>query len=98
MCLTCHFIEDDWKQHKRILNFCIVDNHKGKTIGKMVESCLEGWNIKGIFTLMVNNASSNDVAISYLKEATNMWKGIVLGNECVHVRCCAHILSLIVMT
>ena len=41
MCLTCHFIDDDWKLHKRILNFCIVDSYKGKTIGKMVESCLE---------------------------------------------------------
>jgi len=78
------------------LNFCIVDNHKGKTIGKMVESCLEEWNIEGIFTLTVDNASSNDVAISYLKEATNRWKGTVLGNEFVHVRCCAHILNLIV--
>ncbi|KAL0007898.1 hypothetical protein SO802_009400 [Lithocarpus litseifolius] len=68
----------------------------GKTIGKMVESCLEEWNIEGIFTLTVDNTSSNDVAISYLKEATNMWKGTVLGNEFVHVRCCAHILNLIV--
>ena len=85
-----------WKLHKRILNFCIVDNHKGKTIGKMVESCLEEWNIEGVFTLTVDNASSNDIAISYLKEAINMWKGVVLGNEFVHVRCCAHILNLIV--
>ena len=22
MCLTCHFIDDAWKLHKRILNFC----------------------------------------------------------------------------
>ena len=94
--MSCHFIDDDWKLHKRILNFCIVDNHKGKTIGKMVESCLEEWNIERIFTLTVDNVSSNDVAISYLKEATNMWKGTVLGNEFVHVRCCAHILNLIV--
>ena len=96
ICLTCHFIDDDWKLHKRILNLCIVDNHKGKTIGKMVEFCLEEWNIEGIFTLTVDNVSSNDVAISYLKEATNMWKRTVLGNEFVHVRCCAHILNLIV--
>ena len=96
MCLTCHFIDDDWKLHKRILNFCIVDNHKGKTIGKMFESYLEEWNIEGIFTLTVDNVSSNGVTISYLKEATNMWKGTVLGNEFVHVRCCAHILNLIV--
>ena len=31
-----------------------------------------------------------------MKEATNRWKGTVLGNEFVHVRCCAHILNLIV--
>ena len=61
----------------------------------MVESCLEEWNIEGIFTLTVDNTTSNDVAISYLKEATNMWKGAVLGDEFVHVRCCAHILNLI---
>ena len=96
MCLTCHFIDDDWKLHKRILNFCIVDNHKGKIVGKIVESCLEEWNIEGIFTLTVENASSNDLAISYLKEVTNRWKGTILGNEFVHVRCCAHILNLIV--
>jgi hypothetical protein len=29
MCLTYHFIDDDWKLHKRILNFCIVEDHKG---------------------------------------------------------------------
>ncbi|XP_075665547.1 zinc finger BED domain-containing protein RICESLEEPER 2-like [Castanea sativa] len=62
----------------------------------MVESCLEEWNIEGIFTLTVDNTCSNDIAISYLKENTNMWKGTVLGNEFVHVRCCAHILNLIV--
>ena len=94
--MSCHFIDDDWKLHKRILNFCIVDNHKEKTIGKMVESCLEEWNIEGIFILTVDNASSNDVAICYLKEATNRWKCTLLGNEFVHVRCCAHILNLIV--
>ena len=94
--MSCHFIDDDWKLHKRILNFCIVDSYKGKIIGKMVESCLEEWNIEGIFILTVDNASSNDVAICYLKEATNRLKCTLLGNEFVHVRCCAHILNLIV--
>ena len=45
---------------------------------------------------MVDNASLNDVTINYLKEATNMWKCTILGNKFVYVRCCAHILNLIV--
>jgi hypothetical protein len=40
LCLTCHFIDSDWKYQKRILNFCLVSNHKGKTLGKVVEKCL----------------------------------------------------------
>ena len=28
MCLTCHFIDDAWKLHKRILNFCQVEDYR----------------------------------------------------------------------
>ena len=40
MSLTGHFIDDDWKLHKRILNFCQVEDHKGETIGRKIEMCL----------------------------------------------------------
>lgn len=33
MVVTAHFIDDDWKLHKQILNFCSVVNHIGDTIG-----------------------------------------------------------------
>ena len=40
MSLIGHFIDDDWKLHKRILNFCQVEDHKGETIGRKIEMCL----------------------------------------------------------
>ncbi|KAG6694115.1 hypothetical protein I3842_09G034200 [Carya illinoinensis] len=40
MCLTAHFIDDDWKLHKKILSFSLVENHKGDTLGKGIEMCL----------------------------------------------------------
>ena len=40
MSLTCYFINNDWKLHKRILNFCQVEDHKGETIGRKIEMCL----------------------------------------------------------
>ena len=40
MCLTAHFVNSDWKIHKRILSFCLVENHKGETLEKAVEMCL----------------------------------------------------------
>ncbi|KAL4615316.1 hypothetical protein ACB092_07G115000 [Castanea dentata] len=96
MCLKCHFIDDAWKLHKRILNFCQVEDHKGETIGRKIEMSLREWGIDGIFTLTVDNASSNLTTIKFLQRVTKDWNGTVLGNEYMHMRCCAHILNLIV--
>ncbi|XP_024031453.1 zinc finger BED domain-containing protein RICESLEEPER 2-like [Morus notabilis] len=46
--------------------------------------------------MTVDNASSNDSMITYLRRKINGWKGVVLGGEFLHVRCCAHIVNLIV--
>ncbi|XP_075640576.1 zinc finger BED domain-containing protein RICESLEEPER 2-like [Castanea sativa] len=96
MCLTCHFIDDAWKLHKRILNFCQVEDHKGETIGRKIEMSLREWGINGIFTLTVDNASSNLTTIKFLQRVRKDWNGTVLENEFMHMRCCAHILNLIV--
>jgi hypothetical protein len=36
MVITSHFIDSDWNLHKRILNFCLIPNHKGDAIGEMI--------------------------------------------------------------
>ncbi|XP_030958836.1 zinc finger BED domain-containing protein RICESLEEPER 2-like [Quercus lobata] len=95
MSLTGHFIDDDWKLHKRILNFCQVEDHKRETIGRKIELCLREWGISGIFTLTVDNASSNGGTIKFLENVTKDWEGTVLEHEFLHMRCCAHILNLI---
>ena len=54
------------------------------------------WGINGIFTLTVDNASSNGATIKFLENVTKDWEGNVLEHEFLHMRCCAHILNLIV--
>uniref|UniRef100_A0A9I9E9Q8 Zinc finger BED domain-containing protein RICESLEEPER 2-like n=1 Tax=Cucumis melo TaxID=3656 RepID=A0A9I9E9Q8_CUCME len=44
--------------------------------------------------LTVDNTSSNDTAVAYLLKRFN--KGLLFGGKFLHVRCCAHILNLIV--
>ena len=97
MCLTTHFIDDDWNVHKKILNFCPVDSHKGKDLGIAIEKCLLDWEIEKVFTVTVDNASSNDVAIRHLRNAINNWGHSVLDGEFLHMRCMAHILNLVVV-
>ncbi|XP_070031712.1 zinc finger BED domain-containing protein RICESLEEPER 1-like [Nicotiana tomentosiformis] len=40
MCLTAHFIDNDWKLHKRIINFCPISSHKGDDMAAVITNCL----------------------------------------------------------
>ena len=96
MFLTFHWIDNEWKLHKRIINMIQVANHKGEMIGKCIKSCMLSWGIDRILTVTVDNASANDLAIAHIKKISKRWSQTVLGNEHLHVRCCAHILNLVV--
>ena len=54
------------------------------------------WGIDKLFTVTVDNASSNNVTISYLKNVMIDWSFNILSNDHLHVSCCAHIVNLIV--
>jgi hypothetical protein len=43
-----------------------------KTIGQAIESCVMEWGIDKILTITVNNASSNNLTIKYLKRVINV--------------------------
>jgi len=51
-----------------IIIFSAIPNHKGETIGSKVEEILREWGIRNVSTLSVDKASSNDVAVTYLKK------------------------------
>ena len=57
--------------------------------------CLREWGVDGIFTLTVDNATSNGTTIKFLQTITKYWKGTVLEHEFLHMSCCANILNLI---
>ena len=97
MCITAHWIDRDWKLQKRIINFCQISDHKGETNGKELEACINEWGIQKLFTITVDNASSNNTAIEYIKRKFRTKKGaLVLDGEFLHLKCCAHIVNLIV--
>nr|KYP38025.1 Putative AC transposase [Cajanus cajan] len=96
LALTTHFIDNDWKYQKRIISFSIVPNHKGETIGKKVEEVLKEWGLRNVSTITVDNASANDVAVTYLKKRFKNMGGLVMDGQFFHMRCCAHILNLVV--
>ncbi|KZV39550.1 zinc finger BED domain-containing protein RICESLEEPER 2-like [Dorcoceras hygrometricum] len=97
MCLTAHFIDKNWKLQKRIINFCPITSHKGEAISLAIENCLRDWGIDRIFTITVDNASSNDVAINNFRRKMANWDSTILKRDHIHMRCVAHIINLIVV-
>ena len=51
MVVTAHFMDREWKLHKRIINFIKITGHKGEDIGKVLEVCLNQWRIETIFSM-----------------------------------------------
>ncbi|XP_069153735.1 zinc finger BED domain-containing protein RICESLEEPER 2-like [Solanum lycopersicum] len=96
ICLTAHFIDRDWVLHKRILNFCPITSHKGEHLAESISNCLLDWKLDNVFTVTVDNASSNDVAVLELSKKLDMWGTNLMEGKHLHVRCMAHILNLIV--
>ncbi|XP_073041986.1 zinc finger BED domain-containing protein RICESLEEPER 2-like [Primulina eburnea] len=63
------------------------------TDGYLIQ-CL-GNSEKG-FTITLDNAAANDVFVGLLRDHLSLNCSLVNGGEFLHVRCCAHILNLIV--
>ncbi|MBA0845639.1 hypothetical protein Goarm_022424, partial [Gossypium armourianum] len=47
-------------------------------------------------SISVDNASYNDSAVTMLKDSLSFYKRLPLNDKLFHVRCCAHILNLLV--
>ncbi|KAL5815936.1 hypothetical protein ACOSQ3_024314 [Xanthoceras sorbifolium] len=84
--VTAHFINSDWQLQKWILSFTQIGDHRGDSIGRAIENILLEWGIERVFT------------ITYLIRKLNSWHvdETILGGKFLRVRCCAHILNLIV--
>ena len=98
MVITGHWIDSNWKLQKRILNFVhIPPPRRGVEIAAAIFKCAKEWEIDHkIHTISVDNASNNDVAIRLLKDDFSRSKKLLCGGKLFHVRCCAHILNLVV--
>ncbi|XP_031271639.1 zinc finger BED domain-containing protein RICESLEEPER 2-like [Pistacia vera] len=98
MVLTGHWIDDNWKLNKRVLNFVRLPTPKGGVqIADAIYKCLAEWEIEDkVQMISVDNASSNDVAIRVLKQNFTITRQLSCGGKMFHVRCCVHILNLMV--
>ena len=98
ICLIAHFIDEEWVLQKRILSFSYMPSpHSGVAIAEKVSLLLSEWGIeRKIFPITLDNASSNDVFVQVMKNQLSLKNALLSDGKFFHVRCCAHILNIIV--
>ena len=71
--------------------------HNDISLSEKIYNLLCEWGIENkIFSVTLDNASSNDVSVDMLRTQLNIKKALVCQNDLFHLCCCAHILNLIV--
>ena len=96
LCITAHFIDDNWVMQKRIITFTrIEDNHSAQVIFEVIYNQLQIYRIQDkIFTITLDNATNNSGAVSHLK----CYLTLPCEGSFFHMRCMCHIINLIVQS
>ncbi|KAK8957622.1 hypothetical protein KSP39_PZI001216 [Platanthera zijinensis] len=98
LCITVHYIDSDWMLRHSIINFLDLDPpHSGQVIYDAIRESILQWGIqKKVMSITLDNASVNDVAARHLQQSLANSNHLYLRGKVFHVRCCAHILNILV--
>nr|GEU94013.1 hypothetical protein [Tanacetum cinerariifolium] len=96
--LIAHYVDKNWVLQKRIFNFSLFPSpHTGIDLAEKISCLVKSWGIeKKLFTITLDNASANDCCVDLLKNQFRLMKSLVYDGTLFHLKCCAHILNLIV--
>nr|KAJ0224968.1 hypothetical protein LSAT_V11C100025810 [Lactuca sativa] len=97
MAITTHYIDGNWKLQNQIMSFIHVPSpHTADALSQAMMECFLEWNIDNkLSTLTLDNCSTNDVIVEKLL-GTLTTSSLILKGRIFHMRCCAHIINLIV--
>lgn len=96
ICITAHYIDQDWNLNNRIINFCTIERHKGEEMCRQIDSCFCELGIARVFSITVDNASSNNTCLNHLKTRLTSRGCCLVKGKYFHMRCMAHIIALVV--
>ncbi|XP_028214896.1 zinc finger BED domain-containing protein RICESLEEPER 2-like [Glycine soja] len=97
MAITAHYVDGCWNLQSQILRFIYVPApHTSDRLWNVLTDCLMNWNIDTkLSTITLDNCTTNDTMIDKIKDKLHLGS-LLRDGPLLHMRCCAHILNLIV--
>ena len=92
--VVAHYVSKDWVLEKRIIGLRLIDvSHSGENISERLLSVIDEFGCANkVFSVTLDNASSNVKAMDTLKPALSGYVGTLF----LHQRCALHVINLIV--
>ena len=81
--VVAHYINSYWQLEKRVLGLKLIDcSHNGQNIADLVASVLVDYGLTGkVFTVTLDNASSNVSAMQKLRPVLSKYLGIEVVDD-----------------
>ncbi|KAM0906831.1 hypothetical protein ACQ4PT_016531 [Festuca glaucescens] len=97
MAVTAHYIDGSWNLKSFLLSFVYVPApHTAAVLCEVLHEVLVEFHLeRKISTITLDNCTTNDKAVEELQDKLDS-SSLMLGGKMLHMRCCAHILNLIV--
>lgn len=97
LCLTAHYIDEEWRLQKKIMNFVTLDSsHTEDLLSEVIIKCLMDWDIDGkLSALTFDDCSTDDDIVLKIKDRISENRPL-LGRQLFDVRSAAHVLKSIV--
>lgn len=99
MVIIVYFVDINWQLKKLIIGFKNVSDYKGVIIAVVFKECLEEWDIKRVFCIIVDNVIVNSNVMEIFKVdfiEVNGEELVVFNGDYLYVRCVIYIINLIV--
>ncbi|TXG47467.1 hypothetical protein EZV62_026761 [Acer yangbiense] len=98
LCLTAHYVDEDWQLKKKTLNFVPIDPSQTEDMdSEVIMSCLMDWDIdRKLFSLTFDSGNSSDNIVGRIKDRLSQNRFLYLNGQLFDVRCATHVVSLMV--
>lgn len=98
LCLTAHYIDEDWKLQKKVLNFVSLDpTHTEDMLSEVIIKCLMEWEVgHKLFSMTFHDCATNDDVALRVKDHFSQDRPLLSSGQLLDVRCAGYVLHLIV--
>ncbi|KAJ4729064.1 Zinc finger BED domain-containing protein [Melia azedarach] len=98
LCLTAHFIDEDWQLKKTTLNFIVIDPSQTEDmLSEVIMTCLMDWDIdRKLFSVTFDSGSSSDNVVCRIKDRLSQNRFLYLNGQLFDIRCATNVVNLMV--